>query len=248
MQHLNNYNEIFEMFFNQIINEFHQLSQKKEYNEKTGLNCLEHLIMNLNPEKITEDIVAITVNYMLYFNLITNDGTINENLFEDCFIIKENKNKKKLHQNFKINIINKLSLNDQVVKISNLNQFQVTGLTVPMVDSFFIDLANFYMKNNYNVSQQLEKDYCLFIINNFKAIINSMLLMDESIFESFFKILLNFIKKLIKNLIEEKIFTAQNQKSIENVISDNLSNEEKVEFKKLIKEAGQKALKLIKNK
>ena len=248
IQHLNNYNEIFEMFFNQIINEFRQLSQKKEYNEKTGLNCLEHLIMNLNSEKITEDIAKITVNYMLYFNLITNDGTINENLFEDCFIIKENKNKKKLHQNFKINIINKLSLTDKVVKISNLKQFQVTGLTVPMVDSSFIDLANFYKKNNYNVSQQLEKDYCLFIINNFKAIINSMLLMDESIFESFYKMLLNFIKKLIKNLIEEKIFTSQNQKSIENVISDNLSNEEKVEFRKMIKEAGQKALKLIKNK
>ena len=75
-----------------------------------------------------------------------------------------------------------------------------------------------------------------------------MLLMDDSKFESFYKMLLNFIKKLIKNLIEEKIFTAQNQKYIENVISDNLSNEEKVEFKKLIKEAGQKALKLIKNK
>ena len=40
----------------------------KEYNKETGLNCLEHLIRNLNPEAITEDNADVTVKKILNIN------------------------------------------------------------------------------------------------------------------------------------------------------------------------------------
>ena len=244
-QHLQNYNEIFDIFLQKCISEFNKLRNKKEYNEKTGLNSLEHLFMDLNSEEITEDIANHTISYMIYYNLITKDGIINEKLFEDCFIKIEKNNVVKLHQTFRINIINSNNQKESV-NISNLKQFIIKDLSIPMVDSSFVDLSNFYSINNYNVQEQLEKDYSLYIINNFKEIIRNMLLMNDSVFESYYKILLNLIKSLIRNLLQERIFKSENQRSFENIISNNLSNEEREEFNKIIKEAGEKAIKIIK--
>ena len=203
--------------------------------------------MNLNSEKITEDIANQTVTYMLYFKLITQDGIINEKLFEDCFIKLENKNVIKLQQPFKFNIINRFDQQIELVDISNLKQFIITGFPIPQVDSSFVDLETFYNLNGYNVQEQLEKDYALYIINNFKEIIKSMLTMNDSVFETFYKILLNLIKSLIRNFLQDKIFISENHRSFENIVSNNLSDEEKVEFNKIIKEAGEKALKVIKH-
>ena len=150
-------------------------------------------------------------------------------------------------QQFKINIINRFDEQIKFVNISNLNQFIIKDLTIPMVDSSFIDLSNFYALNNYNIQEQLEKDYSLYIVNNFKVIINNMLLMNDSVFESYYKILLNLIKELIRDLLQERIFKSENHRSFENIISDELSDEERAEFNKIIKEAGEKAINVIKN-
>ena len=71
--------------------------------------------------------------------------------------------------------------------------------------------------------------------------------MNDSVFESYYKVLLNLIKSLIRNLLQEKIFKSENQRSFENIVSSDLSNEERAEFNKIIKEAGQKAIKILKN-
>ena len=246
-EHLKNYNEIFDIFLNKIIIEISKLSNQKEYDEKTGLNCLEHLIMNLNSAEITEEVASQTVNYMIYFQLITSDGIINWKLFEECFIKVENNNVVKRAQQFKINIINRFDQNIKLVNISNLNEFIIKGITIPMVDSSFIDLSNFYALNNYNVQEQLEKDYTLYILNNFKSIINNMLLMNDSVFESYYKMLLNLVKSLIRELLHERIFREENHRSLENIVSSELSNEERAEFNRIIKEAGEKAIKVLKN-
>ena len=244
--HLNNYNELFDNFLKQCIIDINNLGNKKEYNEKTGLNCLEHLIMNLNPEVITEDIANQTVNFMLYFKLVTPDGIINKKLFEDCFVRKQDKKEVKLNQTFNINIINKIDPQFGSENISNLNEFIIYGFEIPMIDSSFVDLYNFYNEKKYNTQEQLKKDYALYIINNFKAIINNMLIMNDSIFESYYQILLKLIKTLIQNLIQKKIFISQNQRSFENIISSDLSNEEREEFNKIMGEAGQKIKEMIK--
>ena len=246
-EHLKNYNEIFDLFLNKCIIEISKLSNKRKYNEKKGLNCLEHLIMNLNSDQITEEIANQTVSYMIYFKLITSDGIINSKLFEDCFTKVENNNVVKKAQPFKINIISRFEKSISFLDISYLNQFIIKGFPIPMVDSSFIDLSNFYALNNYNVQEQLEKDYTLYIVNNFKSIINNMLLMNDSVFESYYKIFLNLIKSLIMDLLQERVFKAENHRSLENIVSTVLSNEEKEEFYRIIKEAQEKAIKIIKN-
>ena len=74
-----------------------------------------------------------------------------------------------------------------------------------------------------------------------------MLLINQKTFDLFYKSTLNLVKNLIQNLLEEKIFIKYNQKSIESEISDNLTGEEKLEFKKMIESAGESAFKAINN-
>lgn len=247
-EHLNNYDEIFKQFIKECCNDIEKLGIKKKYDEKTGINCLEHLIIYLNSEEITEEIADETVKQMIKFKLVTEEGEINAKLFEDCYI-KATKNKKlELKQLFKLNINTKFEKKTNFINIKDLKEFKITGFKIPMVEPFFYDLRFFYKKNNYNINDQLEKDYSLFIINNFKNIIWNMLSLNDIIFESFYKDKLNLMKRLIKSLLEEKIFTKYNQHSIENEISNNLTEEEKLEFKKMIESAGESAYKAINDK
>ena len=202
---------------------------------------MEHLIINLNSEKITEEISNETVKHMLKFGFITEEGIINEKLFEDCF------SKKNPKQLFKININTKIDDKKKIININNLKEFKVSGFEIPMVDPFFNDLKMFYRRNKYYINEQLEKDYSLYIINNFKNLIKNMLSMNDVIFKSFYNGKLNLIKNLVKNLLEEKIFSKYNQRSIEREITSNLTDEEKLEFKNMIEKAGQSAYKAIKD-
>ena len=240
-EQLDNYNKIFKIFIYECCKDIKKLGDKKKYDEKTGLNCLEHLIINLNSEKITEEISNETVKHMLKFGFITEEGIINEKLFEDCF------SKKNPKQLFKININTKIDDKKKIININNLKEFKVSGFEIPMVDPFFNDLKMFYRRNKYYINEQLEKDYSLYIINNFKNLIKNMLSMNDVIFKSFYNGKLNLIKNLVKNLLEEKIFSKYNQRSIEREITSNLTDEEKLEFKNMIEKAGQSAYKAIKD-
>ena len=197
---------------------------------------------------MTEEIANETVKQMLKYKLITEDGVINEKLFEDCFIKKDTNENIKLKQLFNININIRLKDKNEIIEITKLKQFKVSGFEIPMVDPFFYDLQKFYKNLNYNVKEQLEKDYSLYIINNFKNIIQKMLLINKRSFDLFYKRSFNLVKNLIQNLLEEKIFTKHNQKSIESEITESLSNEEKLEFKKMIENAGESAFKAINDK
>ena len=240
-----NYNSIFEEYYETCYNDIKKLKNKKEYDEKTGLNCLEHLIKNLNPEQIDENIANKTVKIMLKYQLINENGIINKKLFEDCFYKKIDGKINKLNQLFPINIINKKE--NEIIQINNLKEFIIKDNNIPMVDPFLMDLCNFYKHNKYNVKEELEKDYSLYIIDNFKKIIINIISINKDIFESFYKDILNLIKSLIRTLLEEKIFSKYNQKSLENEILNSLTDEEKEEFKKMIKNAGNNALNYIKN-
>ena len=115
-----------------------------------------------------------------------------------------------------------------------------------MVNSSFIDLSNFYHINGYNVQNQLEKDFSIYIINNLKKIIINLVKIDPTIFKKFNKYLLNFVKALVKNLLQEKIFSRYKINSFENVITSELTNEERIEFNKLINEAQKDVINIIK--
>ena len=236
--HLSSYNSLFDAYLVKCISEINKLGNPKKYNKKDGLNCLEHFIIDLNSENINEDISNITVTKMLEYNLISEDGTINKKFFEDCFKDKKGKN---LEQKIKIHINNKLRKENPIKKINNIKDFKIQGFEIPLIDSSFIDLANFYQINNYDIQHQLEKDFSLHIINYFKQIIIRLLNMDQIILNNFYNFTLNFIKNMIKNLLQEKLFSKYNKRTMENVIESELSKEERVEFNKLIKEATENA-------
>ena len=241
--HLNNYNNLFDKYLDACITEIYNLGNYKKYNKKDGLNCLEHLIIDLNPEKINEDIANKIVQKILKYNLISEIGIIDKKLFKDCF---KDENGEKYEQKIKIHINNKIINVNSIKKITNLDVFKIDGFQIPLVDSSFLDLSNLYQIKHYNVQQQLERDFTLYIINNLKQIIIYLLHMDPIILQNFYSVLLNFIKTMIKNLLQEKIFSKYNTSSFENVIGSELTEEERVEFRKMIKEATDNAEKLLK--
>ena len=242
-EHLQKYDDLFVKFLDECIREINQLGMPKKFNKKDGINCLEHLIIDFNSEKITEDIAQKIVEKMLEYRLISENGIINKKLFGECFINDKGIN---LEQTIKINIINNKINKKSIKKISNLKDFVIEGFEIPLVNSAFIDLANFYQINNYNVQKNLEKDFSLYINNNFKKIIINLLSVKPEIFDKFYNYFLNIIKSLIKNLLEEKQFSKYNKSSFENVITSELTEEERVEFNRLIKDAGDNAINTLK--
>ena len=243
-EHLFQYNSLFDQYLSECKEEINNLGKPKKYNKADGLNCLEHLIIDLNSEKITEDIANQIVQKMLEYRLVFDNGEINKKLFIDYFKGEKGQN---LEQKIKININNKIIQVNSIKKISNVNEFQITGFEIPLVNSSFIDLSNFYQIKNYNVQQHLEKDFSIYIINNFKKIIINILHMNPNILESFYKHSLILIKKMVKSLLEEKIFTKYNKNTFENAIEAELTDEERVEFSKMVKEATNQAANLFQN-
>ena len=180
---------------------------------------------------------------MFEYKFFTEDGIINKKFFKEFF---KDKDGKKLEQNINIHINNKL-LNKSLIKnITDTKEFKVSLNKIPLVNASFIDLANFYQIKNYNVEEQLQKDFSKYLIKNLQKIIKYLLNMKPDILNNFYKYSLNLVKNLVKNLLEEKIFSKYNRNTFENIISSELSKEEKEEFRKLIKEATSQAANLFK--
>ena len=57
---------------------------------------------------------------------------------------------------------------------------------------------------------------------------------------------MNHVKALVKDLLLEKLFSKHNKNTMENVIFDELSKEEKIQFDNLIKKARENAINILK--
>ena len=143
---------------------------------------------------------------------------------------------------------NKIGNKNFIKNIKDLKDFKISGFDIPLINTSFIDLADFYQINNYNVQKHLQQYFSIYILKYFKKIIVHLLLMKPAILDNFYKYLLNLIKSLVKNLLEEKIFTKYNRSTFEDVINAELTEEERNEFKNLIKEATEQAGKLLNKK
>ena len=237
-EHLSKYNSLFDKYLNTCIIEINNLGNPKKFNKKDGLNCLEHLIKDLNYEKISDDIANKTVQKILEYQLLSENGIINKKLFKKYFVDEQGE---KLEQKINIHMHSKI-LNKSLIKnITDLKDFRISGFEIPLVNSSFIDLANFYHTNNYNLQLQLQQNFSLYILNNLKHIILYLLNMKPNILTNFYRYSLNYIKSMVKNLLEEKIFSKYNKSTFENVISAELTDEERVEFRKMIQEASKQA-------
>ena len=147
---------------------------------------MEHLIIDLNCDEITKDIANKAIKNMLEYGFFTEDGIINKKLFKECFKDKEGT---KLEQKINVHINNELLNKNLIKNITDIKDFQVNGFKILLVNASFIDLANFYQKNNYNVEQQLQKDFSKYLIKNFQKIIIKLLTMKPDILKIFTNIL-----------------------------------------------------------
>ena len=242
-QHFEEYKNLFDKYLLICTEEIIKLANKKKFNKNDGMNCLEHLIIDFNSDKIKEEDVDKIVINLLENGVINQKGIINKDLFKEIFVKDKNTT---LEQKVNINIINEVK-NGRIKSIKDLKNFKVSGFEIPLVNSSFIDLSNFYQINNYNVQRNLEKDFSIYIINNLKKIIINLEEIDSSIFNHFYKNLLMYINTLIKNLLQEKIFARYKTNSFENVIAAELTNEERIEFNKLVKESQNEVMNFMKD-
>ena len=217
---------VFRDFWNQCLLDFDNLKNKKEYNEETGINSLEHLIRMFNPKEITEEIVEKTFKQILKYKFIDEKGFANKKLFKECF-------DKNVQQKFAINITTNIN-KEELTELSNPKDFIITDIDIPNISSYFYDLMNFYKKNGYKIEEQKRKDYTLFLINNIKDIINKILLLNDDLFNVVFQRLLNDTKLLINKMLEEKVFSQSNIRNVEKEINLILTEDEKKEFNNLI--------------
>ena len=249
-----NYNEIkslfiilFKSFWSKCIFDIKDLKNKKEYNEETGINSLEHLIKMHNPTEFTEEILDSTFKQIIKYNLISKKGLINEKLFKNCFTQIIHNKVFNLKQNFYINITTNIDNNEKLIELSNLKNFVIKDIKVPNISSYFVDLEKFYKRHDYNIEEQKQKDYTSFIVNNLKDIIQKMLIFDDSIFKIFYRRLLTDTKIQVKKLMDSKFFSQSNIKNVEREISLILNKDEQAEFDKLILKA-EDNVKMLKKK
>ena len=221
--YLDKYKQIFNLYLEKCLNEIKHLLDKKEYNRSTGLNCLEHLIKNLNPEAITEDIANKTVKKLIECNLISTKGILNK-----IFLKKNQKQYIKINININDTNNNNIAINDNNNNIiANLNDFYIDNINnneIPKVNALFYDLSEVYEKENYN---NLAKDYSLYIKNNFRNIVDKLLDFKDDDVKKFFEFVIKFIKAEIENLLRKNNFRKYYDKSMRNLISVNLSKKEK---------------------
>ena len=243
----NNLILIFNIFWEQSLKDILKLKNKKEFNEETGINSLEHLIRRFNPDEISEEILEQTFQQILKYKLIDERGIINQNLFKECFTQVIGNKVCTLKQRYEMNITTSIK-NEELIELSSLKDFVFNGIKIPIISSYFLDLQKFYKKSGYNIEEQKKKDYTLFIISNIKDIIKKMLITENTILNIFFQRLLNNIKILVKKLLDEKIFSQSNMKDVEKEISLSLNEEERIEFNKLISKTEQNVKKLNKKK
>ncbi len=130
------YNLIFNSFWDKCLEDCNNLKNKKDYDEKTGINSIEHLLRKINPDKITEEIINETFIQILKYKIILKNGYVNKLLFKDCFIQIINIEKIHLEQTFSINFTTRID-KEEYIEISNLKQFIIQGFEIPNVDASF---------------------------------------------------------------------------------------------------------------
>lgn len=231
---------VFEKFWEKCLIDFANLEKKKEYNEETGINSLEHLIRFFNPQEITEEIIENTFKQILKYKLFDEKGYANKKLFKDSFTGDR-------VQKFPVNITTNID-KEELTELSEIKDFIIKGFEIPNISSYFLDLQKFYKKNNYNIEEQKYKDYTLFIINNIKNIIEKISVFNEELFDVVYQILLNDTKILINKSLDNKLFSQSNMRNFEKELGAILTEEEKVEFNNLISKTGENIKKFDKKK
>ena len=211
---------------------------KKDYNEKEGITCFEHLIKKICFGELDDNSCSIIVSQILSQNIIKNDGNFNKNLFK----INE-----KYNQSIKIFFNTPYPL--KIKKIKNIYDFSLEKkFEVPIKnDTILQDIQLFYINREYkNPELLIFKDFTnkirFFLIKVFE-------LVGKDITNDLNCILLNMKKRIfeiIKTYFKEEIYpniliSKGKTKSIQ------LNKEEEEIFNMISEVSGKEALNSMKS-
>ena len=147
--------QIFREFWYQCLKDILILKNKKDYNEETGINSIEHLIRKFNPKEITEEIIEKTFKQILKYKLINQEGFANKKLFKELFTQNE-------EQKFAINITTKIE-KEELSDLSKLKEFVIKGVDIPNVSSYSLDLMNYYKKKKVIILKNKKRKIILYL-------------------------------------------------------------------------------------
>ena len=207
-----------------FIDSLQEFKQIKEYNENKGFNSLEHLIRNLNPEKIDDSLAKEIVVLLKKNNIINNEGQ---------FLIQLNE-KSSLKFIIETNIKNI----DVQKEISKIEEFSLHGISnYPIINDEMNDRIEEYKRKIANTPDILN-NYKLFCLNNiFRRTLNSIIKTfseDKLIFE-YIEELRNLISNKIIYLLNKKIYSKLDSKILGDITSSSLKEAEKESLKKFKK-------------
>lgn len=221
-----------------IVKEIKNSFSRKEYNEKEGLTCLEHIIIKSAYGKMNENTSSEIVNQILSNNIIGKNYIFNIKLFKN----------EKLNQNTRIYY--KIDYPSNIKKIKSINdlQFNKTFEFPIESDPILKDLQIFYFQNGYNNSDSLLfTDYTNKIKN---ILINIFYLSCEennnNEFENFIQNIKNRIMELFEVYLKEEIYP-NILININRQKSKKLNKEEEEVFNRIIEISGKEAFKSFKS-
>ena len=198
--------------------------QKIEYNENEGFNSLEHLIRNLNPEKIDDSLAQEIVILLKKKNIINNEGQ---------FLIQSNE-KSSLKFIIETNIKNV----DSQKEISNIEEFSLYGISkYPIINDEMNDRILEYKRNFANTPEQLKIIKLSFLNKIFIRTLDSIIQTfspDKLIFD-YLENLRNLMSNKIMHLLNKKIYAKLNSKILGDITSSSLKEAEMESIKKFKK-------------
>jgi len=231
-------NSFIEEIVNNIFGEIKNNFSRKEYNEKEGLTCLEHIIIKSNFGKMNENISSEIVSQILSNNILNKDYIFNKKLFQN----------EKSIQNTRIYY--KIDYPSNIKKIKSINDFQFNKTFDCPIESDPVlkDLQIFYLQKGYNnVDSLLFKDFT----NIIKRILNDIFLLscnenNNEEFENFIENIKNRLKDLVETFLREEIYP-NILININRQKSKKLTKEEEEVFNRITEISGREAFKSLKS-
>lgn len=221
-----------------IVNEIKNNFSRKEYSEKEGLTCLEHIIIRTTFGKMDKNTSSEIVNQILSNNIIDKNYLFNRNLFK----------KDKLNQNTRIYY--KIDYPSNIKKIKNINDFRFNKtFDIPIEsDPILKDLQLLYFQRGYNNADSLLfTDYNNKIKNILFNIFKLSCEENNKIeFDNFIRNIKNRLNELLEIYLKEEIYP-NILININRQKSKKLNKEEEEVFNRITKISGEEAFKSLKS-
>lgn len=231
-------NSLIKEIINNIFSEIKNNFSRKEYNDKEGLTCLEHIIIKSNYGKMSENTSSEIVRQILSNNILNKDYIFNIKLFQN----------EKSIQNTRIYYKIDYPLNSK--KIKSINDFKFNkAFEVPIEsDPILKDLQILYLQKGYNnVDSLLFTDFTnkikQIIIDIFNLSCNEK---NNEEFENFIQNIKNRLKDLVETYLKEEIYP-NILININRQKSKKLNKEEEEVFNRITEISGREAFKSLKS-